>query len=93
MNDIYVTRFRKCLLPTIFCIWAGCCTASPNLDHHFSSLFHYLGIYMIERSKEYQISDECNVWPTCQKGVFHSCTGREVKKFFAAWILLLTYSS
>ena len=48
------------------------------LNHHFSPLCRYLfcEIYIIERSKEYQINDERNVCPTCQRGAFKRYRGR-----------------
>ena len=38
------------------------------LNHYFSPLCHYLfcEIYMVERSKDYPINDECNVCSTCK---------------------------
>ena len=42
-----------------------------------SCLYLFCEIYMVERSKEYQIKDECNGCPTCQKGVFLCSRERE----------------
>ena len=41
------------------------------VNYHCSPLCHYLfcEIYIVERSKEYQINDEHNLCPTCQRGI------------------------
>ena len=47
--------------------WRNIC-----VNHHFSPWCHNLlyGPYMVQRPKEYQISNEPNVCPTFQLGVF-----------------------
>ena len=36
---------------------------------------------MVERSKEYEPNNECNVCSICQNGVFRHYRGRELKNF------------
>ena len=54
------------------------------ITHHCSPLCHYLlsNIYIVQRSMEYQINDECSDFPTCLRGVFQHYRGHELKKFF-----------
>ena len=42
---------------------------------------------MVENSKEYQISDECNVSPMCQKGVFDIIEGVNSKNCLLALLM------